>query len=69
MSDPYVIGLRIKDGLVQPLAWSQEKPSKKEIRRATKKFMKDADVAEPYCAPWNRLYSTKEQMKSELPAF
>ncbi|MBO9428275.1 hypothetical protein [Sulfitobacter sp. R18_1] len=49
------------------MAWTKEKPSKKELRRITKKFRNDADFEAPYCAPWERLYDSAEEAKKSLP--
>lgn len=65
----YVIGLRLDDGKVSPLAWTKRELSTKELRRATRKFKKDADVVEPYQADWFRLYDTKSEAKKDLPEY
>jgi hypothetical protein len=69
MSNSCVIGLRLKDGKVQPLAWTERRLSIKELRRATKKFRHDVDVAEPCCMRWPRLYLSEMEMKRELPRY
>jgi hypothetical protein len=64
---PIVLCLRLETGDFGPLAWSNDKISKKAARRATRKFQKDYDVIGYATLPWNRLYDTLSDMKSELP--
>lgn len=62
-----VIGLKITDGGVLPLAWSKTPLSKREIRSLCKKFLKDSDVVCEWQGDWRRLYSSKQEVKQELP--
>ncbi|EPX84798.1 hypothetical protein [Salipiger mucosus] len=64
-----VLCLRLDDGTVQPLAWTDIDLSKKEIRRATRKFRKDADVEGSCLLPVSRLYDTAAEAKNELPRY
>jgi hypothetical protein len=66
---PIILCLKINDGHVQPLAWSNTEISKKAARRETYKFQKDRDVVGYKTSPWHRLYDTISNMKSELPEF
>lgn len=65
----YVIGLRLDDGMISPLAWTKRELSKKELRRATRKFKNDGDVVAPYQAAWYRLYNSKTEMKNDLSEY
>ena len=66
----FVICLRIKDSReVQPLAWCKTEPSNRVLKRAVKKFLKDADVDGGVAMGWERLYNSKTEMKSELPEY
>lgn len=69
MSEIRVIGLRVDDGKVSPLAWTDAAISKKELRRITRKFKKDEDVVEPVLLDWVRLYQSLPEMKAALPKY
>ena len=64
-----VICLRLDDGNVQPLAWTEGKLSVKRLRKACRKFRHDPDVVEPVSMHWARLYFSPAEMKRELPQY
>lgn len=68
-SDYKVLGLRLKNGRVSPLAWTRRDLSNKEIRRAIKRFKKDADVEASWFHGWERLYNSVQEMKSEISEY
>ena len=49
------------------LAYTNGEFSKRDIRRLTKKFRKDADVIRAGASTWERFYNTVEEMKKDLP--
>lgn len=63
----FVVGLNLFDGLVCPLGWTKTPLSKRELKRVTKKFLKDKDVDYPVQLEYDRLYHTKNEMKKNLP--
>lgn len=65
--DYSIIGLKLTDGQIAPLAYTQRDISDKELRRLTRKFRKDSDFAYGICINWRRLYSRKEEFKTTLP--
>lgn len=67
--DHQVLALRLTDGKISPLAWTKATLSKKEIRRATRRFRKDEDVSEGILISWARIYSSIPEMKSEIPEY
>lgn len=66
---PKILCLRLKEGRVQPLAWTNIELSKKIIRRNTKKFQKDEDVIGGVLVSWYRLYNTPSEAKTDLKEF
>ena len=48
------------------LAYTKGEFSKRDIRRLTKKFRKDADVISAGASRWERFYNTVEEMKQDL---
>ena len=64
-----VVGLKLNDGRVQPLAWTQNRLSVKQLRKACRKFRFDPDVSEPISLSWWRLYQSVREMKRELPRY
>lgn len=64
-----IIGLKLDNGKVQPLAWRNTELSTKELRKATKQFKSDSDVVEPCQMEWSRLYNSKSEAKKELPRY
>lgn len=64
---PYVIGIKVSDGQVAPLAWSNTKLSIKQLKNVVKKFKNDSDFRSPAQMSLERLYNTKQEMKSQLP--
>lgn len=62
----FVVCLELIDGLYQPLAWSGERPSRKLVRRAVRKFMTDRDVVKSVILDWRRMYSDQSELK-KLP--
>jgi hypothetical protein len=65
--DFFVVGLRLDDGKISPLAWAETDLTKRELRRVAKAHRKDADVIGGWCLPYWRLYDTPTEMKKELP--
>lgn len=64
-----VIALWCDDGKVQPLAWTVGPFSKRQLRKATRKFRHDADVVKPCVMHWARLYRSPKDMMAELPRY
>lgn len=64
-----VVCLRLDDGKVQPLAWTEGKLSIKQLRKACKQFRHSPDVVEPASMHWARLYKSLAEMKRELPKY
>jgi len=65
----YVVGLRLTDGMVQPLAWTKGRLSKKQLRRVGRNFRRAVDVVEPVSMHWARLYRSPSEAMKELPHY
>lgn len=63
---PYCVGLRVQDGWV-PIAWCEERLSKKNLKRVLRKFRNDSDLLDFFQMNWCRFYSDKQEMKVNLP--
>lgn len=61
-----VLALKTNQGY-ELLAYTKGEFSKRDSRRLTKKFRKDADVTSATALTWERFYDTVEEMKKELP--
>lgn len=61
-----VLTLQTNEGY-EVLAYTKGEFSKRDIRRLTKKFRKDADVISADASHWRRFYNTIEEMKKDLP--
>ena len=64
-----VIGLRLKNGDISPLAWTLKDISQRELKRATNKFRRDSDVVAPIIIDGLRLYKTIKDIKFSLPEY
>lgn len=64
----YIIGLLHKDGQIEPLAYTKNKLSNRELRKAIKQFKKDKNVS-PICTNWFRLYRDSREMFKELKEY
>ena len=65
--DAYVLCLKNDKGELEPLAWTPEKLSTRQVRRSVRKFRKDKDIVDWGCAHWSRLYSSISEMRCEIP--
>lgn len=64
-----VLCLRLDDGKVQPLAWTEGQLSKKRLRQVARHFRYDPDVVKPCVLHWTQLYRSRAEMMAELPKF
>ena len=62
-----ILCLRVEDGKVQPIAYSDRDISKKVARRLLRKFKNDADVSGASVVDYARLYDSKTEARSQLP--
>jgi hypothetical protein len=62
-----ILCLRVEDGKVQPIAYSDSDISKKVARRLLRKFKNDADVSGISVVNYARLYDSKTEARSQLP--
>lgn len=60
----WILALSLDDGKCSLLGYKDEEHSKREIRRAYKKFKGDGDVAGAVSIPAERFFSTKQEMIS-----
>ncbi|PCJ96648.1 MAG: hypothetical protein COA52_01200 [Hyphomicrobiales bacterium] len=65
----FILALEIDDGKYQPLAWTKDKLSNKQLRSVLKKFKKDKDVIRVLSMCWNCLYRNIKEAKSELSQY
>ena len=66
--DTMIIILRLNNDLIEPLAWTDTNLSKRELRRATRKFRNNKDVKETDLVPWYRIYHVEADAK-KLPRY
>jgi hypothetical protein len=62
-----ILCLRLDDGRVQPIAYTEGDISKRSTKRLLRKFRKDSDVCGYVALGYDRLYNSKSEVRLQLP--
>lgn len=64
--DCYVIGFVNKEGFYELLAWTNTNLSRRELKRACKKFKHDGEA---FICPYYRFYNNSRDARCQLPRY